>query len=115
LQQLGCRISIDDFGTGYSSLSYLKQLPVDELKIDRAFISKVHLDPKDAAIVNAVISMSRGLGLSVVCEGVEERETLEFLKQTGCDLWQGFLCSRPVNGEQLHSNYLESKGLYKIS
>lgn len=115
LQELGCRISIDDFGTGYSSLSYLKQLPVDELKIDRAFISKVHLDPKDAAIVNAVISMSRGLGLSVVCEGVEERETLEFLKQTGCDLWQGFLCSRPVNGEQLHSNYLESKGLYKIS
>ena len=86
---------------------------MDELKIDRSFIEKVHLDPKDAAIVTAVIGMARGLGLSVVCEGVEEPESVAFLKQTECDLWQGFLCSRPVNGEQLYSNYLENQGLYK--
>ncbi|MDX1735512.1 MAG: EAL domain-containing protein [Halioglobus sp.] len=112
VRSFGCRISIDDFGTGYSSLSYLKQLPVDELKIDRSFTENVHADSQNAAIVTAVSSMASGLGLSVVCEGVEDEETLAFLKRTDCDLWQGYLCSRPVNGAQLYSNYLENEGRY---
>ncbi len=96
LSRLGYKISIDDFGTGYSSLEYLKRFPVDNLKIDRAFIKDVVTDPGDASIVRATISMAHGMGLQVVAEGVETEEQLLFLRNLRCDLIQGFLLGVPL-------------------
>ena len=101
LRGLGCRVSIDDFGTGHSSLSYLKLLPVDTLKVDRSFVKDLPDNRQDAAIVRAIIGMSRGLGLRVVAEGVETPEQRTFLEREDCDELQGFLFSRPVEATQL--------------
>ncbi len=87
---------MDDFGTGYSSLSYLKSFPLDELKIDRSFVDGVPEGADDVAIVTAIIAMSHSLGLTVVAEGVESREQLAFLRERGCDQFQGYLCHRPL-------------------
>jgi diguanylate cyclase (GGDEF)-like protein/PAS domain S-box-containing protein len=103
LRELGSRISIDDFGTGYSSLSYLKHLPIDALKIDRAFVRDMATDPNDAAIVNAIISMSRSLGLYTVAEGIETADQLNRLRDLGCQNGQGYYFSRPVPVEQCHA------------
>src|SRR5690606_15142746 len=99
LMRLGVRVAVDDFGTGYSSLAYLKNLPVDTLKIDRSFVSGVPLSVADSAIVSAVLTMGRGLGLSVVAEGVETADQLEYLVAQGCEVAQGYYFSKPV---QLH-------------
>jgi diguanylate cyclase (GGDEF)-like protein len=96
LAALGVRISIDDFGTGYSSLTYLKQLPVDEVKIDKSFVATMHTDPGDAAIVRSVIDLGANLGLTVVAEGVETDTALALLRELGCPLAQGYFVSRPV-------------------
>ncbi|WP_313712229.1 EAL domain-containing protein [Pseudomonas sp.] len=96
LHALGVKLAIDDFGTGYSSLSYLKRLPVDYVKIDQAFIRGLHEGSQDAAITQAIITLSRSLGLKVVAEGVETAEQLAFLREHACDEAQGYLISRPV-------------------
>ncbi|MCX7115138.1 MAG: EAL domain-containing protein [Gammaproteobacteria bacterium] len=96
LKEMGLKISIDDFGTGYSSLSYLKLFPIDIIKIDRSFVSHITTDPKDAAIVIAIIAMARSLRYQVIAEGVETKAQLKFLKKYGCDQIQGYYFSRPL-------------------
>ncbi len=97
LRKLGLGISIDDFGTGYSSLSYLKRFKVDEVKIDRAFVTDVARSREDRALVTAVTYLSHKLGAKVCAEGVEDEAQLKFLKKVKCNEYQGFLCSRPVS------------------
>ncbi len=97
LQASGVGLSIDDFGTGYSSLSYVKHLAVNELKIDRSFITNLATDEKDRAIVLSTIELAHHLGLKVVAEGVENQETLDVLKELGCDSVQGFLFTRALD------------------
>ena len=101
LKALGVATSIDDFGTGYSSLAYLKNLPIDELKIDRSFVGTMVTDESDLTIVRSIIDLSHNLGLDVVAEGVEDADTLEQLAEMGCDRAQGYFLSRPVPAEEL--------------
>jgi diguanylate cyclase (GGDEF)-like protein len=101
LKALGIAISIDDFGTGYSSLAYLKRFPIDSLKIDRSFINDLPRDPGNMAITRAVIGMAHSLKLTVIAEGVETREQLEFLRGHECDEMQGYFFSKPVPEAQL--------------
>ncbi|HEY6641746.1 putative bifunctional diguanylate cyclase/phosphodiesterase [Povalibacter sp.] len=96
LSAMGSHISIDDFGTGYSSLSYLRRFPLDKLKIDRSFIRDLMKNADDASIVKAIISLAHSLRLRVVAEGVESADQLDFLRQLGCDQYQGFHCSPAV-------------------
>lgn len=95
LAAMGIRFAIDDFGTGYSSLAYLKRLPLFELKIDKSFVQDVPSDPNDAALVEAILSMARHLHFDVVAEGVETLAQLDFLKQHGCERFQGYHFHRP--------------------
>lgn len=99
LKAKGVGFSLDDFGTGYSSLSNLKQLPLDQLKIDPSFVRDLLVDPHDGAIAQTIITLGQTLGLSVVAEGVENREQLDFLTSMGCSTFQGYLFSRPVPPE----------------
>ncbi len=101
LKGMGVRLAIDDFGTGFSSLSYLKRFPLDVLKIDRTFIKDITSDPDDAAITVATIEMAHTLKLQVIAEGVETQPQLDFLTRNGCDLYQGYLFSRPVPPEEI--------------
>jgi EAL domain-containing protein (putative c-di-GMP-specific phosphodiesterase class I) len=99
LRAKGVKFSLDDFGTGYSSLSYLRRLPLDRLKIDRAFVRDILADTCGGAIAQAIISLSRAMGLAVMAEGVESEEQREYLASLGCHTYQGYLFSKPVQVE----------------
>jgi len=100
LRTLGVRLSIDDFGTGYSSLSHLHRLPFDSLKIDRSFIGRLSFDQESGAIVATITQLARNLGMSVIAEGVETPEQREILRKLGCEYYQGYLFSRPLDSAQ---------------
>jgi diguanylate cyclase len=100
ISEVGISLSIDDFGTGYSSLGYLKRLPIDEIKIDRSFVMDMHADGDDYMIVRATVDLGKNLGLRVVAEGVEDRETFDRLADFGCDEAQGYYISRPMPLEE---------------
>jgi predicted signal transduction protein with EAL and GGDEF domain len=100
LRDLGVRVAVDDLGTGYSSLAYLQRLPVDEVKIDRSFLTEF-TDPQARAVVSAIIELGHGLGRQVVAEGIEDETTFQALRDLGCDTAQGFWLARPMPGPQL--------------
>jgi diguanylate cyclase (GGDEF)-like protein/PAS domain S-box-containing protein len=108
LSELGIRLSIDDFGTGYSSLSYLRELPVDEIKIDRSFVMNMSAEAGDAVIVRSTVDLGRNLGLDVVAEGVESLELWNRLRDLGCNIAQGYYLSRPLPSDQL-TTWLQSR------
>ncbi len=99
IKKLGGSIALDDFGTGYSSLAYLTLYPIDTLKIDKAFVSKIGLK-KEGAIVDAIVAMAKSMSLSLIAEGVETRAHMEYLKALDCDAMQGFYFSKPLNAEE---------------
>jgi EAL domain-containing protein (putative c-di-GMP-specific phosphodiesterase class I) len=96
LRAAGVRIAIDDFGTGFSSLGWLSELPIDTLKIDRAFTMRLPTDPKGCTLVSTIIGLAHAFDMTTVAEGVETQDQLEYLIRAGCDESQGYLHSRPV-------------------
>ncbi len=100
----GIRISLDDFGTGYSSLSFLLSLPVDEVKVDRSFVSHMHEDPDREELVRTVIHLGHSLGKRVVAEGVETERDLLGLAEMGCECVQGYLISKPLSPEAVEAD-----------
>ena len=105
LKSLGLCIAIDDFGTGYSSLNYLKQFPIDVLKIDRSFVDGLPQGEQDGQIARAIIAMAHSLNMTVIAEGVETQEQLDFLRNHACDEVQGYLLGRPMTAQQFESQF----------
>ena len=108
LRAMGLKLSIDDFGTGYSSLVFLKQLPVQEIKIDKSFVINMLADEGDSAIVRSIIDLGKNLGLEVVAEGVESQGIMQELARQGCTTAQGFFISRPISAENLTAWLVDS-------
>jgi EAL domain-containing protein (putative c-di-GMP-specific phosphodiesterase class I) len=113
LRALGVQVQIDDFGTGYSSLGYLQRLPIDTLKIDRTFVSRIGSNGSGAEIVQTIMALAHDLGMKVVAEGIETDEQLSKLKSMECEYGQGYLFTKPINS-QLAGNLL-SKSLAEIN
>jgi EAL domain-containing protein (putative c-di-GMP-specific phosphodiesterase class I) len=101
IRDMGVRVSIDDFGTGYSCLAYFKNLPVDELKVDRSFVAGMLIDPASTHISTLIIELAHRFGMTVVAEGVEDEATLRTLRRNGCDRVQGYLFKGPVPADEL--------------
>jgi diguanylate cyclase (GGDEF)-like protein/PAS domain S-box-containing protein len=112
LKDLGVRVAVDDFGTGYSNLAYLKRFPMDMVKIDKSFVDGLGEKPEDTAIVKAVISLARALGLRTVAEGIETTEQLERLRDLGCELGQGYYFSGALPAYEANALLLASAGHY---
>ena len=100
LRELGVQVQIDDFGTGYSALSYLHTLPIDTLKIDRTFISRLGINGSGSDIVQTILALAHNMGMKVVAEGVETDDQLSKLTAMDCEYVQGFLFSKPVDSEE---------------
>jgi len=115
LHMMGITLSIDDFGTGYSSLSYLKQLPVDEIKIDKSFVMEMTEDENDAVIVKATIDLAHNLGLKTVAEGVTSPETWNYLEFLHCDIAQGYFIARPLIAPEFMQKMLANDWMECIS
>lgn len=111
LKMIGVAFSIDDFGTGYSSLSFLKQLPLDQLKIDRGFIADIGRNSNADTLIQTIIGMSRNLGLEVIAEGVENQSQIEYLIRSGCQTFQGYLFSRPIPASDFSALLMNEKNL----
>jgi EAL domain-containing protein (putative c-di-GMP-specific phosphodiesterase class I) len=111
LRQLGLGVAIDDFGTGNASIEYLAELPATELKIDRAFVTDILEQERDRAIVRSTIDLARNLGMTVVAEGIESEQAMEYLAEAGCAMGQGFFFSRPLAPEQLTPQLAAAFGL----
>ena len=109
LKLMGIKVAIDDFGTGYSSLNYLKRFPIDTLKIDKTFVSDVCKDPHDTAIVRAIINLGHALDLTVIAEGVETKEQLQYLSALECDVVQGFLFSKALSAAAFEELLVEQR------
>jgi EAL domain-containing protein (putative c-di-GMP-specific phosphodiesterase class I) len=105
IKQYGIRFSMDDFGTGYSSLSYLRQIPIDELKIDKSFISELDDAKKDINMVKTILNIAKNLGLTIVAEGVETEVQKEFLIKEDCDILQGYYFSKPLNRDKFEEYF----------
>jgi predicted signal transduction protein with EAL and GGDEF domain len=110
IQALGVHIAFDDFGTGYASLTYLKKFPLDRLKIDKSFVSKLISDADDMAIVGATIALAKLLNLSVIAEGIEDAETADLLARKGCKEGQGYYFGRPMPVDEFERKFLEQRG-----
>jgi EAL domain-containing protein (putative c-di-GMP-specific phosphodiesterase class I) len=111
LKETGIRLSIDDFGTGYSSMTRLRDLPLDELKLDMSFVQNMLTSPPDERIVRSMITLAHDLELLVVAEGVEDFATLQRLKEFGCDIAQGYFISKPLNSAGIVDFLSSWKGL----
>ncbi|NLE24915.1 MAG: EAL domain-containing protein, partial [Clostridiaceae bacterium] len=107
LKKLGIKIALDDFGKGYSSLSYLKQLPIDTLKIDKCFIDSIQSDKDNADLTGMIVKLGQNMGLTVLAEGVEEQEQMNYLIKNGCHKIQGYLISRPLPANEILRFYKE--------
>jgi EAL domain-containing protein (putative c-di-GMP-specific phosphodiesterase class I) len=109
LRAMGIRLAVDDYGTGYSSLAYLHALPLDDLKLDRAFVAHCDTDPRSAAIVKSTVELAHNLGMRMIAEGVEDEAALDRLRAWDCDLVQGFHLSRPQPPERLTGWLMERR------
>jgi diguanylate cyclase (GGDEF)-like protein/PAS domain S-box-containing protein len=109
LKLMGIKVAVDDFGTGYSSLNYLKRFPIDTLKIDKSFVSDICKDPHDTAIVRAIINLGHALDVTVIAEGVETKEQLQYLSALECDAVQGFLFSKALSAKAFEELLVEQR------